>query len=215
VLMKLVRLAIPLGIVAGLISLQTNIPRYFIEKQLGMAELGIFAALAYFVKASTIIVSAMGGAVVPRLAKYYAATHIDKYKNLLWRMACIGLFVGLGGVLLVLIAGRPILTILYQPEFADRVSVLLWLMIAGCFSYIASSLGYGMTAARYFDAQLPLFVIVTAATYAASLCLIPGLELHGAACALMIGALVQIVGSGLVVAHALKKKMRERPLNVS
>lgn len=70
-------------------------------------------------------------------------------------MACIGLFVGLGGVLLVLIAGRPILTILYQPEFADRVSVLLWLMIAGCFSYIASSLGYGMTAARYFDAQLP------------------------------------------------------------
>src|SRR5208282_5174062 len=45
-LARLAWLALPLGIVMMLISLNSNIPRYFIEHYRGERELGIFAALA-------------------------------------------------------------------------------------------------------------------------------------------------------------------------
>jgi O-antigen/teichoic acid export membrane protein len=43
---------LPLGVVAALVLLNTNIPRYFIERYLGEWELGIFAALAYIMVAA-------------------------------------------------------------------------------------------------------------------------------------------------------------------
>ena len=45
-LIQLIQLTLPMGLVMMLISLNTNIPRYFIEHYLGERELGIFAAIA-------------------------------------------------------------------------------------------------------------------------------------------------------------------------
>ena len=59
-LKKLVWLSLPLGFVMMLISLNSNIPRYFIEKYLGERELGLFAALAYLMVAGGMVVSALG-----------------------------------------------------------------------------------------------------------------------------------------------------------
>ena len=47
VLLRLVRLALPLGLVMLLLSLNSNLPRYVIEQHLGERESGIFAALGY------------------------------------------------------------------------------------------------------------------------------------------------------------------------
>ena len=205
-LARLAWLAFPLGVVMALISLNTNIPRYFIENTLGVAELGIFAALAYLVVAGNTLVSAMGQSVVPRLARYYAEADIAQYKGLLLRMLGIGLALGIAGILVALLAGRPLLMLLYRPEYADRAQVLVWLMTAACVSYLASFLGYAMTAARYFKVQLPLFMLVTATTCVGSLLLIPRFALTGAALALAAGSLVQLITGGLVVSHVLRGK---------
>lgn len=202
-LARLAWLALPLGFVMMLISLNTNIPRYFLERYLGERELGIFAAMAYIVVAGTTVVSALGQSISPRLAKYYAHGNVGAYGRLLLKALGIGAVLGVVGVLVALLAGRPLLTLLYRPEFAGRVDVFVWIMLAAGLGYVASFLGYGMTAARRFRVQLPLSLVVTGAVTLVSLALIPAEGLRGAAFALLASASVQIVGNAGVVMHAL------------
>ena len=57
---------------------------------------------------------------------------------------------------MIALAGRPILLLLYRPEYAEHVAAFLLLAAATALGYVASILGYAMTAARYFRAQLPV-----------------------------------------------------------
>ncbi len=83
-------------------------------------------------------------------------------------------------------------------------------MVAAAISYMSSFLGYGMTAARYFRVQTPLFVIVTATSAMACLWLLPTQGLIGAAKALIFAAIVQAVFSLGVIIHAIYKLKRTK-----
>jgi O-antigen/teichoic acid export membrane protein len=200
---KLVWLALPLGFVMMLISLNTNIPRYFIERYLGERELGIFAAMSYLMVVGQMVVSALAESASPRLAKYYAAGNSTAFGTLMLKLVGVGLMLGAGGVFVAVVAGRPILTLLYKPEYADRADLFLWLMVAAGILYVAAFLGYGITAARYFRVQMPLFVLVTGSSAFACFWLIPTQGVLGAAIALIVGAIVQVVFSLGVIVHAL------------
>ena len=204
-LVKLALLALPLGLGMLLISLNVNIPRYFIEQTLGERELGFFAAIAYLMVAGNMIVNALGESASPRLAKYYAEGNRHAFSQLLIRL--VGIAVVLGGlaVLVAKFAGGLILTIVYQPEYAQHVDLFVWLMVAAGVSYVASFLGYGMTAARYFRIQMPLFSIATASSAIACFWLIPALGLKGAAIALTLSAVIQAIMTFGVIIHALNR----------
>ena len=160
-LKKLVWLSLPLGFVMMLISLNSNIPRYFIERYLGERELGFFAAIAYLMVAGGMVVNALGESANPRLAKYYALGDSKAFRTLLLKLVGIGVVLGGVGVLVTVVAGQQILTLLYRPEYAKYTNLLIWLMVATGINYVSSFLGYGITAARYFRIQMPLFAIVT------------------------------------------------------
>lgn len=204
-LSKLVLLALPLGFVMMLISLNTNIPRYFIERYLGERELGIFAAISYLMVVGSMVVSALAESASPRLAKYYAEGNSTAFGTLMLKLVGVGLMLGVGGVVVSVVAGKPILTLLYKPEYADRADLFAWLMVAAGIGYVSSFLGYGMTAARYFQVQMPLFVLVTGISAIACFWLIPTQGVQGAAIALIIGAIVQAVFSFAVIAYAIYK----------
>lgn len=204
-LSKLVLLALPLGFVMMLISLNTNIPRYFIERYLGERELGIFAAMSYLMVVGSMVVSALAESASPRLAKYYAAGNSTAFRTLLLKLVGVGLMLGMGGVFVAVVAGKPILTLLYRPEYAERADLFAWLMVAAGMGYVSSFLGYGMTAARYFRVQMPLFVLVTGSCAIACFWLIPTQGVRGAAIALIIGAIVQVVFSLGVIVYALQR----------
>ena len=204
-LKKLVWLALPLGLVMMLISLNTNIPRYFIESYLGERELGFFAAIAYLMVAGNMVVSALGQSASPRLAKYYAAKNSRAFRQLLVRLVGIAALLGGLAVIAALVAGSQILTLLYQPEYAQYTDLFVWLMVAAGISYISSFLGYGMTAARYFRIQMPLYALGTTTSVLACLWLVPILGLQGAAIALIMSALVQAGTSLGVIVVALRQ----------
>lgn len=203
-LIALSLLAMPVGIVMGLISYGANIPRYFIEYHLGTRELGIFAALAYPMGAGTTVINALGQSATPRLARYFAEKNLRAFSSLLLKLMCLGLAVGAGGILIILLAGHTILLLLYRPEYAGYTSVFLWLGIAAVIGYPASLLGFGMTAARYFRPQVPVFLTVMLATAAGCAVLVPRLQLMGAAIALVLAAICQALGSAAVILYALR-----------
>ena len=77
-------------------SLTANLPRYFIARQLGDHDLGIFAGLTYVTAAGTMVVAALGQSSSPRLASLYATGDITQFCRLLWKLIAVG--AGLGGL---------------------------------------------------------------------------------------------------------------------
>ncbi len=208
-LAQLAWLALPLGVVMALLSLYSSVPRYFIERHLGEHSLGIFSAIAYLMITGTTIINALGQAATPRLAEYYAGRHLRAFCSLILKLVVMGVALGIAGVAVAVVAGRPLLSALYRPEYAAHSDVLVLLMGAAGIMYVASPLGFGMTAARCLKAQVPLFAAVTVASIAASALLIPRGGLHGAAWALVIAAAVQAAGSLLILLRALLAARRE------
>lgn len=204
-LTKLAWLSLPLGLVMMLISLNLNVPRYFIQNYLGEKTLGIFGALSYLMVAGSIVIAALCESASSRLAKYYAAAERRKFGMLLVKLMTICGGFGLGGILLALIGGKQVITMLYRPEYAQHQEVFIWLMLAAGISYVSSALGYAMTAARYFRVQIPLFMVVTATSALGCLWLIPLLGMKGAALALVMAAAIQFLLNLGVIAHALFK----------
>ncbi|HEY9852390.1 MAG TPA: oligosaccharide flippase family protein [Leptolyngbyaceae cyanobacterium] len=205
ILGQLTCLSLPLGVVMMLISLNSNIPRYFIQSYLGERELGIFAALAYLMVAGNMVILALGQSASPRLAKYYAMGNSQAFRTLLIELVGIGGAIGVVAVSIAQVAGRELLTIIYRPEYAQQKDLFVQVMVAAGIGYVASFLGYGITAARYFLIQIPLFIGVTATSAIASLWLIPSLGLSGAALALILAAIVQTVFSLGAIFYALHK----------
>jgi O-antigen/teichoic acid export membrane protein len=189
----------------ALVSLNGNIPRYFVEHYQGERELGIYAALAYVVVAGTIVVNALGQSAVPRLARYYASGDLPRFRILLLRLVGIGALIGVLGIAAAVIAGRQILTLLYKPDYAARTDVFVVLMIGAALGFVASFLGYGMTAARYFRIQAPLFAAVAGITTLACAILVPSNGIMAAAQAGILAALSSVLAAAVVVAVAMRR----------
>lgn len=204
-LWRLTGYALPLGLVMLLFSLNVNIPRYLVEWQLGEHTLGIFAAIASLPLAGNLVVTALGQAAIPRLAKYYAAGNRPAFQSLLLKLVGVGALFGGVGLLVVLIGGQEILTLLFGSEYGQQADLLVWLMFPAAIGYVASFLSNGMTAARYLRAQIPLFASATTVLAVACFWLLPLMGLTGIAIALLLAALLQLVLSMGIIRHALSQ----------
>lgn len=203
-LTNLFLLALPLGIVMMLVSLNVNIGRYFIERLLGEKALGIFAAMAYLIIAGFTIVNAMAQAAGPRLAQQYVGGKIREFRALLYRLLSIGILLGGTGIVVAWLAAAEILTFVYRSEYAAYADVLVLVMAWGALYYVAALLGCAMTATRRLNIQVVSLAFATLTTATASIALIPSYGIWGAAVATALGGLVQLILNSLVVAHILR-----------
>jgi O-antigen/teichoic acid export membrane protein len=202
---SILRQAVPLGAVLMLVSLNTNLPRYVIERQMGIGELGAFAAVASFVTAGATIVNALGQAATPRLARHASRHEQDRFLRLTAKLVALVFGLGLAGVAGAALLGQAVLSQAYRPEYAVYSGLLAGVMGAAIPGYVAAALGYAVTAARAFDAQVPMFCVVAASSGCASWYLVPRFGLAGAAMAMALAAVAQICGQALILRRALRR----------
>ncbi len=195
-------LTLPLGIVMGLVSLNVNLPRYFIANVLGEHELGIFAALAYVIAAANTLIDAMGQAASPRLARHYADRNVDAFRRIAVRLVAFGAMLGAATAVGSRVAGGHLLALLYTREYAARADVFELMLAATPAMFAATFLGCIMTAARYFLVQIPLLAATTCVTAVMCAVLLRPYGLRGVAMALLISAVIQATGAAAVVRHA-------------
>jgi O-antigen/teichoic acid export membrane protein len=203
VMHSLIWLTMPLGVATMLVSLNANIPRYFIERYWGQRELGLFTAMAYLTVAGGTVVNALGQSAAPRLARFYATGNRSAFSKLLLKLVMIGALLGGISLLVVLFGGRPILTILYKAEYTIHIDVFIWLTIAAAVSYVGSFLGYGMTASRYFRVQPAIFALSVALSCICCFLLVPRFGLLGAAWTILLTSCFQAVAALASNAHAI------------
>ena len=198
---KLVRLTFPLGIVMMLVSLNLNMPRYFVHSYMGEHQLGIFSALAYATVALTLVADAMGHSAIPGMARLFASGDIVAFRTLLLKLVAFGVLLGTVGAILAKFLGHLVLTISYSPVYAAHAGVFVWLMSAAGVSCAASLFTYGITASRSFRIQVPLFALVVGSNALACAVLVPVAGLRGAAIAVFVAAVVHLIIAAVVVQH--------------
>jgi O-antigen/teichoic acid export membrane protein len=208
-LKQLALVSAPLGIVMTMISLNVNIPRYILERALGEADLGIFASLAYLLVAFSLIINALGQAVSSRLSRMFADGELYRFRSLLFRLVGFAVLVLLAGVPAARLAGRPLLTFIYRPEYGQHVDLFVIMVATAGVQSISSFIGYGNTAARNFRLQVPVICSSTGVTTLFSFTLIPRFGMMGAACALLAGTCVQLTGSAAVLRWQLKQRSKQ------
>jgi O-antigen/teichoic acid export membrane protein len=194
--------ALPMGVVALLISLNVNVPRYFIEAWLGEQTLGAFAAMFYFVVVGSLVVNGLGQATLVALAAHHASGRRPAFFRLLGRLLAASVVLGGLGVAVSWLFGAPLLTLLYGPAFARDADLFVWIMLAGALNYAASALFYGVTARRIFAGQALLYAVVTAVNAGACALLIGAHGVYGVIWAWIAALGVQIVLSALLIARA-------------
>jgi O-antigen/teichoic acid export membrane protein len=196
--------ALPLGLVLMLGSLNTNLPRYAIEWSEGAKALGGFTAAASFLAVGNTMIHALGQAATPRLARAAISGDRAGFRRLSVQLAAMGALLGVAGVVAALALGRIVLHVLYRPEYVAYRDLLVALMGAAVFQYVAIALGYALTSARLFAVQIPLLAAVSASVAITAFLLVPRLGLPGAALSLAVGGCVQAAG-----ATALLRRMEK------
>lgn len=209
-LLRLVWLAVPLGVVGVMVALTESIPRYLVEHYMDEAALGYFAAIASIPMIGYVVTEAAAQSASPRLARYYISNR-PAYVALAFKLVALALALGLSGVSAAWLLGPWLLGLLFTPEYAPYASLFVWLMIVGGLWYLWGFCEVCLTAARYFRTQIPVNVAVMLTVLAAGLVLVPRYGMPGAAWAMIGAAGVGLCGTAAAVVYAASRPAAPRP----
>lgn len=184
-------LGLPLGLASMLGSLTLNLPRLVVASHLGMEALGIYSALAYLMVGGQLIGSSVTLGLSTRLAAQFVSDR-RAYRRLLSRALALCSAVGILGLAVALVWGRPLLRILYTPQYAEHQGLFVAVMVATLLNTVFWPVGVALTIARRTRAQLWLRLAAAALGWAGTLYLLPRFGLIGAAGALCLAFAVQL-----------------------
>jgi O-antigen/teichoic acid export membrane protein len=199
-----------LGGAAALVSLNAYVPRYAVERFLGLEGLGVYTALAQLALIGNLAVQAVGQAAITPLGKAFR----EDPSAFASRVAGLLAFATLAGVVGLAVAqgwGGPILSLLYAPNYATYSATLVWLMAAAALMYGTAVLGYALVATGEHKAQLRIFAISTGVSLAASLLGSQQWGLQGAAAALVVSWAVAAAGTAIALRRRLRSCRRPTP----
>lgn len=205
---RLLHRAVPMGVVAGMLSLASVVPGYLLERWHGSEALGRFSPLVYLLAVGNLVVMSAGGAALPRLANYHATGNRHGFISLGVKLMGLTLALTIAILAVVAGAGSGILTLVYGPTYADEASAFLVLTLAAGLGWVASACGYCLTAARVLLPQLPLSSAAAVAGIIAGWWLIPDRGMVGAVWASVI------VGSVLAAGYAVGSLLVIRRMEV-
>jgi O-antigen/teichoic acid export membrane protein len=213
--LTLVASGLPLGVVVGLNSLSQNIPRYWLEANWGERELGIFSAMAIFMRVGFYLETALVQPALPRLSRFFAQGEHQRAVALLGRLVALASMVGLGQVVVAVAFGPQLLSIVYAPQYSTYGGVFIGLMVAAAIGYVAGVLKAAADAARTFLVQLPLFAGAVIISAAVGWTLIPSYGLLGAALTVVFAKSTLLLGYALILGQALRSAVSVKSASTS
>ena len=201
---RLLLLALPMGLVVMLLSLGTNIPRYFIQGTLGEKDLGIFAGIGQLMTTVTLVVNALTESSVPALARDFASGDAARLRARIGRLLGVALALGVLGLAVAAAFGPRILALLYTAAYAERHALLVWIMAASALSSLGGVLGSALTAMRRFRPQLAIHVVNVLLLAAACVVLVPRNGIDGAGIAVVVSTGFLALAYGILTWWSLR-----------
>ncbi len=191
--MAVVARAWPLGVGAALASLETAIPRYAIEWLMPPEALGYFTAVFMFFAAAQIVASAFGSAATPHLGRAHAAGDRRRFRRMVVLLCLFGAGLGAVGVAVAWALGGWALGVIYTPAYSAYADVLTLTMVGAGLRFVASFLQFALVAAGRFKTHMAIHAGLAAMAAGAAPPLAAAYGLAGAALALIIVGIAQVV----------------------
>jgi O-antigen/teichoic acid export membrane protein len=198
-LKKIVQIGLPLGIAVMLVSLQTNIPRYFLEYYSNVELVGVYTILYYFIVIGGIVINSVCQYLSPNFSEFYKDLKIDELKRIIKNAFFIALYIGMSGLVISLFLNSFIVKIIYGNNYLAYAYLLPYIMVAGIFTYLSVVSGYLLTSLRLLKIQMPIFFILVCLTVIYSYLLIPVYGLTGAIYATILSAVSQFLISSFII----------------
>lgn len=207
-LARLLLLSSPLGIVLAFMSLNTNLPQYAIAYFVGEYQLGVYASFSYLIVACNVVVTALGEAITPRLARFHAEGKHKEFTKLVIRMILAGISLSLVACLVGWLFGQQILSLIYNAKMAQETELFHLFLVSTAFVFVSSYLWYALTSTGKYLPQIPLFLATVITNALSCYFLVPQYGAVGAAIGSMIALTVQMLGSIAVLYWVLMRAKR-------
>jgi O-antigen/teichoic acid export membrane protein len=195
--------AAPLGVVGFLMSLQANIPRYFLFTYFDESVLGHYTAISYLQVAGQVVIASACQSAIPKLAKWSHDGDTARSRDLIRRMMVPALLMGTAGTLLAAIGGEPLLSFLFGPEYSAYPIELVLLGLVGTLQFVAQLFDTLHRACWRFKPLLAVYAASVGALIASCGLMIPSLGVRGAVLALLVAEVVHVAASGYAAAKYL------------
>lgn len=204
---RLLWLALPMGLVMLLDSLNQNVPRYLIEQTGGLSELGIYVAMAYVIPIGGTVVFALGAPLATAMARDYAELRRASFTRHAVALLVVTAGFGAAGVAFAWLAGEPFLRLVYSEQFVAP-DVFVWVMVGAALHYVVLTCNNVLTATRRLRIQSILWGVTLAATTTTAWALVPVRGALGAAQAFALGVAVGAILSLVAVAGVVRELRR-------
>lgn len=188
---ELLRSGMTLGVVISILSLQAQAPRIALEHWGTRAGLGLFATMTVLLQAGNLVASSYGQSLLPRLGE-------ASVRRIAWWTMLPGAAALVAA--LPLWWGQEVIAGWLAPQAAREAAALVpYLSAVGMVAWPAATVGCALTAKRLYRPQLWIVSAGSAVAVGASWMLVPGYGASGAAMAMGVAAVVNLVMSFAVL----------------
>lgn len=201
--------AAPLGADAGAGSLANNMPRYAVQSQLGTAQVGAYAALAYLGQVATMATGALGDAMIGRLAIQAERRDARAFTRSMVILLSFGAVMSGLAVAGAWLIGDPVIRVLLGAEYVNQ-PLLIWLMVGACTTTFQRGMGRGLQALHRYSWVLIVDVVTLMITAVTVPLLVKQFGLPGAAAGVAIAFATGAVVSSCMVGYVVRS-MRAAP----
>jgi len=191
--LQLMKLGLPLGITSLISSLNTNIPRYYLDYFVGIEYVGIFSALYYVLIASNMLITPITLLAAPKIANAYNQKTTKSFLNINIQLFVFSLITFLIVITPILFQGELILTILYGESYAVYERTFIIISYSLLFGFLVAFLSLSTIAARKIKIQPLVNLITLIVTLVAGYFLISLHGIEGAAWTILISRFIQAI----------------------
>ena len=174
-------------------SLFVFIPNYFLKAYVGLEGAGQFAAVSYFLVASSIIITSLSQVASPVLSRLVLNNEYNEYFRMALKMCGIGFGIGIICFLFAVFLGEWVLAFVYTDEFGALSPELNWIMAAAMVRYCYIFLGTSMNALKLFKFQTQIAFVGTFSVFVSCAVLVPEHGTLGAAISMFIATCLELI----------------------
>ncbi|MFC5604806.1 lipopolysaccharide biosynthesis protein [Sporosarcina koreensis] len=198
-------LGIPLGLVALINSLNSNLPSYLLDIFADIKLVGIFNTLSYIFILANLVAAPLSLYISPLLSKSYHNNNQQLFRKYLLTFSFISIGITLIIGVFALCFGRLIISLIFNEEIAGFSFILLPLTVAVLFSFLISIFNTAIIILKVIQIQPYINLLNTIITFGVGIYLIKEFSIIGAAYLLVASRFIQLLLSGILFAFGFKK----------
>jgi O-antigen/teichoic acid export membrane protein len=191
--------SLPLAFKVMLVSLDTNVTRYFVTGMASLSAGGVFGLVASGAGAASMVGKALNQSVSAKLGRLATAGEPRPFLSFVRRLQLLYLVLGAAGIGFTIVAGGPLLA-LVRPDLLAYQAVLTLVAVSVALDMQNGIVDMSLVAARRIAPLAPACGISVATSAVGCWLMIPSYGLTGAAMAMTSGRVMRMATLNIALA---------------